>query len=110
MPPGGHEIARAFYHGVLGLEERDVPPRLDPAELIWFRIGDDLELHLFASDEQPLRGQHFCLHVDGELLGDVRVRLETAGLETEDATEIVGRPRFMTRDPFGNRIELTQWT
>jgi hypothetical protein len=24
-------------------------------------------------------------------------------------TEIVGRPRFMCRDPFGNRLELTEW-
>jgi hypothetical protein len=26
-----------------------------------------------------------------------------------DTREIVGLPRFMCRDPFGNRVELTQW-
>jgi catechol 2,3-dioxygenase-like lactoylglutathione lyase family enzyme len=109
IPPDGRDAARAFYGGVLGLEERDVPPKLDPAELIWFRVGGDLELHLFSTDEPPPRSAHFCLLVDEDLDG-LRARLDAAGAETADTTEIVGRPRFMCRDPFGNRIELTRWT
>jgi hypothetical protein len=58
MPSGGHEAARAFYGGLLGLEERDVPPKLDPSELVWFRAGQDLELHVFESGESAPRGQH----------------------------------------------------
>lgn len=108
IPPDGREAARAFYGGVLGLVERDVPPKLDPAALVWFRVGDDLELHLFSTDERPPHGAHFCLLVD-EDLGALRARLEAAGAPTEDTTEIVGRPRFMCRDPFGNRVELTCW-
>ncbi|HVV59922.1 MAG TPA: VOC family protein [Gaiellaceae bacterium] len=108
IPPDGRETARAFYGGVLGLEERDVPPKLDPSELIWFRAGGDLELHLFASDQRPPESAHFCLLVD-EDLGALRSRLDAAGVETADTTEIVGRPRFMCRDPFGNRFELTCW-
>lgn len=108
MPAGGHATARAFYGGLLGLEERDVPPKLDPTELVWFRAGGNLELHLFESDEPPTRSQHFCLRVDSGL-DELRSTLEAAGVEVADATEIVGRPRFMCRDPFGNRIELTQW-
>jgi catechol 2,3-dioxygenase-like lactoylglutathione lyase family enzyme len=108
MPRGGHDRARAFYAGLLGLEERDVPPKLDAAELIWFRVGGDLELHLYSSDEPAPRSQHFCLRVDSGLAA-LRQQLEDAGVEVEDVTEIVGRPRFMCRDPFGNRIELTEW-
>jgi catechol 2,3-dioxygenase-like lactoylglutathione lyase family enzyme len=108
MPAGGHDAARAFYGGLLGLEERDVLPKLDPAELIWYRVGGDLELHLFDSRETPTRSQHFCLRLDSGL-DDLRTRLEAAGIEVADTTEIVGRPRFMCRDPFGNRIELTEW-
>jgi hypothetical protein len=44
--------------------------------------------------------------VDGDLAAH-RKRLEDAGVETRDATEIVGRPRFFCRDPFGNLVELT---
>jgi catechol 2,3-dioxygenase-like lactoylglutathione lyase family enzyme len=108
MPAGGHDRARAFYSGLLGLEERDVPPKLDPAELVWFRVGDDLELHVFESDETVPRSQHFCLRLDSGL-DELRHRLEAAGVEVDDTTEIVGRPRFMCRDPFGNRVELTEW-
>ena len=108
MPPDRHDAARAFYGGLLGLEEREVPPKLDPAELIWYRVGGDLELHLFDSSETPNASQHFCLRVD-DGLDRLRARLEAAGVEVGDTTEIVGRPRFMCRDPFGNRVELTQW-
>jgi len=108
MPPGGHAGARAFYGGLLGLEERDVPPKLDASELVWFRVGAGLELHVFESDDGSPPSQHFCLRVDSGL-EELRATLEAAGAEVEDTTEIVGRPRFMCRDPFGNRVELTQW-
>ena len=108
MPRGGHERARAFYNGLLGLEERDVPAKLDASELVWFRAGGDLEVHVFESEEAAPRGQHLCLRLDEGLAG-LRARLEDAGVEVEDTTEIIGRPRFMCRDPFGNRVELTQF-
>jgi catechol 2,3-dioxygenase-like lactoylglutathione lyase family enzyme len=108
VPPGRRSEAREFYNGLLGLDERDVPPKLDPAQLIWFRVGGDLELHLFESDEPAPRSQHFCLRVDSGL-DELRRRLEDAGVETKDTDEIIGRPRFFCRDPFGNRVELTEW-
>jgi catechol 2,3-dioxygenase-like lactoylglutathione lyase family enzyme len=108
IPQDGAERARSFYGGLLGLEERDVPPKLDASKLIWFRVGGDCELHLMMGDEAPPERPHFALVVDGEL-GEVRRRLEAEGVETRDATEIVGRPRFFCRDPFGNLVELTRF-
>jgi catechol 2,3-dioxygenase-like lactoylglutathione lyase family enzyme len=104
----GDDEARAFYGGLLGLEERDVPPHLDPDALLWFRAGGDLELHLIKDGRRDLGPTHFCFVVDGELEA-VRGRLDGAGVQTWDTTQIVGRPRFMTRDPFGNAIELTRF-
>ena len=104
----GDEAARAFYGGLLGLDERDVPPRLDPNALLWFRAGGDLELHLIKQGRIPLGPTHFCFVVEGEL-DAVRRRLDAAGVETWDTTEIVGRPRFFARDPFGNMLELTRF-
>jgi catechol 2,3-dioxygenase-like lactoylglutathione lyase family enzyme len=108
VPRDGTERAREFYGGLLGLEERDVPPKLDPSALIWYGVGGDCELHLMLADERPPERRHFCLVVDGDL-GEVRARLEAAGVETRTPTEIVGRPRFFCRDPFGNLVELTRF-
>jgi catechol 2,3-dioxygenase-like lactoylglutathione lyase family enzyme len=103
---GGEAEARSFYGGLLGLRERDVPAKLDSSRLIWFRLGEpDLELHLMLDREPMPGGGHFCLSVDD--VADLRRRLEEAGVATSDATEIVGRPRFFCRDPFGNVLELT---
>ena len=107
IPTQGADRARWFYCDVLGLEERDVLPTLDPAKFIWFRAGGDCELHLMLLDEPPPEHPHFCLAVDSDLAG-LRARLENAGVETRDGTELVGRPRFTCRDPFGNLIELAR--
>jgi catechol 2,3-dioxygenase-like lactoylglutathione lyase family enzyme len=106
IPPDGAEQARDFYGRLLGLEERDVIPKLDPAQFIWYRVGGQLELHLMLLDEVPRERSHFCLVVDD--LDGLRRRLEQAQVETRDATEIVGRPRFTCRDPFRNLIEFAR--
>jgi catechol 2,3-dioxygenase-like lactoylglutathione lyase family enzyme len=107
IPSGGEERARAFYGGLLGLEERNVPPHLDPSQLIWFRVGaPDLELHLMIGSPPPEGGQHFCLELPE--LEALRARLEAAGVSTRDTVEIVGRSRFFCRDPFGNLVELAR--
>ena len=108
IPPDGAERARAFYGDLLGLEERDVLPTLDPAQFIWYRVGGDLELHLMLLDEPPPERAHFCLVVDGDL-DALRGRLNAAGVPTNDVSPLVGRPRFFCRDPFGNAIELCRF-
>ena len=106
IPVGSAEEARSFYGGLLGLEERDVLPALDPDGFIWFRAGGDNELHLMLVDESPHERAHFCLVLDD--LDGLRARLEAGGVETSDATPLVGRPRFFCRDPFGNLVELAR--
>jgi catechol 2,3-dioxygenase-like lactoylglutathione lyase family enzyme len=106
IPLDGAQRARAFYGDLFGLEERDVLPKLDPGRFIWFRAGGDAELHLMLVDEAPPEQPHFCLVVDD--LEALRGRIEAAGVETRDGTELLGRPRFTCRDPFGNLIELAR--
>jgi catechol 2,3-dioxygenase-like lactoylglutathione lyase family enzyme len=105
IPPDGAVRARAFYGGLLGLDEKPVLPKLDPAMFIWYAAGGENELHLQLTAERPPDKPHFCLALDD--LDELRTRLEAAGVETDDPTPLDGRPRFMCRDPFGNRIELT---
>ena len=80
----GPTQARAFYGGLLGLEEKPVPPKLDPNELVWFSVGGDLELHLMQTATTPPPSAHFCLAVDTGL-DELRARIEAAGIETRDA-------------------------
>ncbi|MDQ2827540.1 MAG: VOC family protein [Chloroflexota bacterium] len=104
-PRGSEREARRFYGEALGLEELPVPVTLAHLDLVWYRLGDD-ELHLFASDDDTIHAaQHFCIAVDDATVA--RRRLTDCGIETRDETEILNRPRFTCRDPFGNLIEVT---
>lgn len=105
-PPGSEEMTRAFYSGVLGLEELPVPSTIQHFDLIWFALGPDAELHVFS--QEPIESatrQHFCLVVED--LPGLRKKLVEGGYETWEPDVIRGRPRFFCRDPFQNIIEFT---
>lgn len=105
-PPGSEAKTRAFYGRLLGLPEIPAPNSIQAAEVIWFKLGEDAELHCFR--EEPLGDtsiRHFCLVVDD--LASVRQKLNAAGYKPYDVEAIPGRPRFFCRDPFGNIIEFT---
>jgi catechol 2,3-dioxygenase-like lactoylglutathione lyase family enzyme len=104
MPKGGEEKARAFYVGLLGLEEIPKPESLRVRGGVWFDAGG-LDLHLSVEEGRggPDTYRHFgleCQNIDA-----LRLRLTAASVSIEE-----GRPapwrRFFVRDPFGNRIEL----
>jgi catechol 2,3-dioxygenase-like lactoylglutathione lyase family enzyme len=101
------ERARQFYGGLLGLEEKPVPSTIEHLDLVWFKIGENTELHVFAEEDNPTAsGRHFCLNV-----GDVeaiRKALIDGGYQPWSPEEIHGRPRFFCRDPFSNIVEFTQ--
>lgn len=105
-PPGSETLTRAFYGEVLGLEEVPVPSTIQQFDLIWFALGSDAELHVFAEEafsDQSRR--HFCLVVED--LNGLKRKLVEAGVETWEPATIQGRPRFFCRDPFRNIIEFT---
>jgi len=109
MPPDGNDEARAFYGGVLGLPEVVPPSTLNRDRLVWFNLGEDgHELHVFTYQDfaYGCPGQHLCLQVDD--LEAYREKIQAAGLEILPEPEIHNRPRFSVRDPFRNRIEITQ--
>lgn len=106
-PPGADTPMRAFYGGLLGLEEIEPPRALASLNVIWYRLGGDTELHILPEEPagQDYTGRHFCLAVDDVVA--LRDRLEEAGITVVGDTPIPGRPRYFVRDPFGNLIELT---
>lgn len=108
IPPGSQDAVRAFYGGLLGLEEKSPPSSLSHRQLVWFAAGEgELELH-FMPDPNPPDGtdrRHICLVVED--LEEYRGRLTQAGVTIIPADPIPFRPRFFCRDPFGNLLELT---
>ena len=108
MPEGGLEQAREFYGDKLGLARKPVPSVLNAEEIIWFKLGEDGdELHVFTERGEPKSpGQHLCMQVDD--IEAWRESLNSKGIAIEETDKIVNRPRFFIRDPFNNRVEITQ--
>lgn len=109
MPPGGNDEARRFYGGVLGLPEKPVPSSLDSSRIVWFSVSDDGdELHVLTDEgaDPAASGQHLCLVVDD--LDAIRKALAEDDVEIGEEPHIHNRPRFSFRDPFGNKVEITE--
>lgn len=104
IPPGQEPAAREYWVELVGLTEVGRPAELAARGGVWL-TGEALELHLgVQSPFTPAGKAHPGIMVrDFDLLRD---RLVRAGHPTRDATDIPGRRRFHTQDPFGNRIEF----
>lgn len=108
MPPGREAEARAFYAGLLGLNERDKPEPLRARGGCWFERGA-VAVHLGVEDGfTPARKAHPAFRVDD--LADLAARLAAAGHPTRADIPLDGCDRLFVDDPFGNRIELVQAT
>jgi len=106
MPPGGETQARAFYGGVLGLDELPKPAELAGRVGAWFS-NDAVTLHLGVEQEfRPARKAHPALLVEG--LAELVASLERAGHPIQRDVQLAGYERVHVRDPFGNRIELME--
>ena len=105
-PPGCEEEARAFYGGLLGLEELPKPEPLRGRGGVWFRAGAQ-ELHVGVEEPfAPARKAHPGLVVDD--LDALESALAEAGVRLERDTSIEGTARGHVADPFGNRLELRE--
>lgn len=99
--------SRAFYGGVLGLEEIASPKTFDFVA-IWYRIGAGQTLHLLQKPvADPVGSRHFCLHVPD--IAAARSHLTSQRIAMEETVEVPGCDRLFIRDPDGNRIEILNW-
>ena len=105
-PRGCEEEARAFYGGLLGLEELEKPAPLRARDGCWFRLGTH-ELHIGVEEPfAPARKAHPGLAVDD--LAALAERLRAHGIDVTPDETIPGVERVYVADPFGNRLELRQ--
>jgi catechol 2,3-dioxygenase-like lactoylglutathione lyase family enzyme len=106
MPPGGEDLAVAFYEGLLGIRHVRKPPHLAVRGGCWFE-DDDVKVHLGVDpDFRPARKAHPALLVTDlqALVADLR----NAGIAVRDDEPLAGYERVYVDDPFGNRIELME--
>lgn len=105
-PPGGEDVARAFYRDALGMTEVAKPPVLAARGGCWFRAGE-AELHVGVEpDFRPARKAHPALAVDD--LDECARALAEKGFPVSWDDSIPGRRRFHTADGHGNRVEIVQ--
>jgi catechol 2,3-dioxygenase-like lactoylglutathione lyase family enzyme len=106
IPPGGEMAARAFYRGVLGMDEVVKPPVLAARGGCWFR-GGGWEVHLSpVPDFSPARKAHPGVRVMG--LGALAEAIEAAGYEVEWDPHFPGHRRLYAFDAHGNRLEFLE--
>ena len=108
-PPGCENAARAFYGGLLGLEEVEKPPLLAIRGGCWFRSGAG-ELHIGIEESfSPATKAHPAFSVDSvTALDRLAASLTAAGVDVRwaDDAEIPAQRRFHVNDPWGNRLEV----
>lgn len=106
MPPGGEDLARGFYQGLLGLTEVPKPPHLAVRGGVWFEHGS-VKIHLgVEADFRAARKAHPALLVQD--LPTLVATLRTGGASVLDDEPLAGYLRVYVSDPFGNRLELME--
>ena len=105
VPTDRLDEARRFYGDVLGLQETERPNADLGSPGAWYSLGET-ELHIQCRDDAPAdeSDRHPAF-----IIGDVtslKAHLRQQGVEVLDAPTLMGRERFFSRDPFGNRLEF----
>ena len=104
IPEGGEDRARSFFGDLLKLDELSKPAGLEARGGCWFAVADR-QIHLGVDQNfRAAQKAHVALSTIG--LDELRARLERAGYHTQNDSDVDGRKRFFTHDPFGNRIEF----
>jgi len=104
IPPGADDAARAFYGGVLGLQEVPKPAPLNASGGVWFQLGTT-QLHIGAEQGfAPNKKAHPAFVVED--FEDYCALLRERGVAVREEAQVAGRQRAGIEDPFGNRVEL----
>ena len=107
VTPERLEEAKECYSKVIGLKLIDRPDHLFSSAGYWFNIGD-IQLHIGV--EQPLARsiRHTAFEIND--VAAARTLLEQHDVEIVEEPVIPGRTRFAFIDPFGNRMELLEYS
>ena len=109
IPKNAEAEGKAFYCGILGLTEKEKPESLQGRGGFWLQVGDR-EVHVGTEDgfERTETKAHLAYEV--KEVAYWRTVLEKSNIAILDSVPIPGYERFEFRDPFGNRVEMIEWT
>lgn len=105
MPAGREDDARAFFVGLLGMNELEKPAELRARGGAWF-VSGSVQVHVGVEEPfRPARKAHVALRCAA--FDALTARLAAAGHALTPADGAPdGARRAYVDDPFGNRIEL----
>ena len=106
VPEGKVDEAQQFYANVLGFENMSRAKELSNSSGYWFKVAD-IEFHIDSKQDVPKGRQHFALEISN--INEAKAHLVANGIEVIEQTVILGRQRFMFKDPYGNGIEFLQY-
>ncbi|HJM61893.1 MAG TPA: VOC family protein [Alphaproteobacteria bacterium] len=103
------DASRAFYIGLLGLEEVAWRPDF-PFDGAWLKVGPNAVVHLMATNRDIGDGNtqpfdHFALKVEN--INDTRHVLDEAGLSYREANPASHIHQIFVDDPDGVTVELS---
>lgn len=105
-PAGTEDIARKFFHDVLGMKEIDKPESLKKRGGVWFQCGKN-QIHIgIDNDFKPARKAHPAINVKN--LDALKDKLVSCGIKVKYDEQLPGSKRFYVDDPFGNRLEFIE--
>ena len=105
-PKGCEGEARAFFGGILGLEEIEKPEALRGRGGCWFRLGSR-QLHIGVEEPfRPSSKAHPAFAVRD--ISALFEALQRSSIECSWDVSLEGRRRFFAADPWGNRLEFTE--
>ena len=107
IPKGAEDDARAFYCGLLGLNEIPKPDELAGRGGFWLEVGDR-QVHIGTEDnvERETTMAHVAYLVEN--IDNWRRVLGESNIGIVEGIAIPGYQRFEFRDPFGNRVEFLE--
>ena len=106
IPRGGEDEARRFWMGVIGMDEVAKPETLAGRGGCWFE-RDGTAVHVgVEADFRPQKKGHPAFSVTDLAALAETLKRNNFTVIWDDA--LVGRDRFYTADPFGNRIEFLE--
>jgi catechol 2,3-dioxygenase-like lactoylglutathione lyase family enzyme len=109
IPKGAEQSAREFYCRFLDLQEIEKPENRRKNGGFWLTLGK-VQVHVGTEDgfDRTKTKAHVAYRVDN--LDSWRQKIQDYGLEIADSPPFPNAKAFEFRDPFGNRVEMIQYT